>query len=943
MQKTTDTDLLLAGRKYDITPARLGDSSFQRRIERKSLMFPSTFPQAANSASYYYQDKLSLTEPLPDAMAMILFAEGYIKYWPSNIATCKSFMGTWKGSPFYIPLDLAKGAMQEYAITSMTLDKLLGNKRNDDYKLYRYWFGLREIKEGKVSYYPTIAEISSNNIKGFEKVMLEDGSKNGTINLLLDFEGNEADNTKSAVFSVSVNWDDGTSSIEPYCGLRHLTPQGEASCRLQDILGAYKSGLNNIEEKNYTDILEKMAAMMVYVAFGFRFGQGANDLDIVNAICLESSKTQQAANMTNAYKNFTEVDTATGAITAYGWGADSGMAIVRKMYEYVKGKGMRKVADWGAFPEKFLDKVQEYGLGETVDTGLVVCPDCKLCERVENADFIDFGVYFGKDSNPLTSVEYSVDEKDGNRYFQAIGRIKCSGCSSDYYRKFKPIMRREVEQMPIGEGELSQKKPYTTQWIIRSTGYGAKVGQVMGYSFIEHLRGRLPMIRFYLSYAGRTMAVDYPLEVGALSRSGRKDTLCTGASLVPNTITKSHTYYDNNFAPPLNDPSSPVPIPQLGKGTFKGPNYNDFSRTDPTTNLKLCDWCEKTGASTTLSEGKTFMRGARDVLNIDRGDGSAIFDRQDKDYFERNGKIYYKLRVTSPDGSTIIRYLDVWADNVGGVIGSAPPPIETQIKGNVCNNDLWVSKYSELIGEYAESLKTEKGIVSKFVVCEGLAWSARYDTKTRSWIPSEPADMSIWMNDVSITYPDGLTYVIDEDTWNDGVNRKNTFGDGTQEDRFPAPQCGGQVSFKSPFGTCMNSQTIPTSHEIEVVNVEDEEVTTPAGVVIKRITHLWCRTCEESFIGSPDDISGNAFIIPFSTDPSNVPVKANNQGEYSLFNEDYKWHFTHPLYPTQNKTMADLAQSSIYGKDLKKRMPKAMFRWLLNNKSFPSSGGDDNE
>ena len=122
-----------------------------------------------------------------------------------------------------------------------------------------------------------------------------------------------------------------------------------------------------------------------------------------------------------------------------------------------------------------------------------------------------------------------------------------------------------------------------------------------------------------------------------------------------------------------------------------------------------------------------------------------------------------------------------------------------------------------------------------------------------------------------------------------------------------------------------------------------EEVTTPAGVVIKRITHLWCRTCEESFIGSPDDVSGNAFIIPFSTDPSNVPVKANNQGEYSLFNEDYKWHFTHPLYPTQNKTMADLAQSSTYGKDLKKRMPKAMFRWLLNNKSFSSSGGDDNE
>ena len=911
------------------------------------MLFPPTFIQAANPSTYYYQNKLGLTESLPDAMAMMLFAEGYIKYWPSNMATCKSFMGTWKGNPFYIPPALAKGAMQEYAIASKTLDSILGRGREDDYKLYRYWFGLRETEDGNVSHYPAMAEISINSIKDFNKIMLEDGSKKGTINRLLDYDGVECDSTKSVIVTVEVDWDDGTSSEEPYCGLRHLTPQGNvASCRMQNVLGAYKSGLNIIEEKGYTDILEKMAAIMVYVAFAYRNSSGGNDLDIVNAICFESSKTQQEANMSLAYKNFTAIDTATGNITAYGWGADSGMAVVRKMYEYVKGKGMRRVADWGAFPEKFIDKVQNYTLGECVDTGLVVCPECKLCQRVENANFIDFGVYYGKDANPLTSVTYSVEENDGNKLFQAIGLVKCSGCSSSYYRKFKPIMRREVEQMPIGEGELSQRKPYTTQWIIRAEGYGAKVGQIMGYSFLEHRSGSLPSIRFYLSYAGRTMAVDYPLEVGSLSRSGLRDTLCTGASLVPNTSIKSHTYYDNNYAPPMNDPSSPTPISQLGKGVYKGPNYNAFSSIDPTTNLKLCDWCEKVGVPTTLSDGKTFMRGARDALIIDRGDGSPLFDRADKDYFDlisNTEKRIYKLRVTSPDGSTIIRYLAVFADDVGGAIGAAPTPIEAKVGGNLCVNDVWVKEYITTIREYADALMAEKGIVSKFLVCEGLAWSARYDTNKRIWIPSEPADNYTWIDDDSITYPDGLAIDVDADTWNDGNNRKNMFGDGSQEDRFPAPQCGGAVSYKSPFATCMSSQNISTSHQIEVVNIEDEEVTTPAGVVTKRITHLHCMTCEASYIGSPDDASGQFFVIGGSTDPSNVPDKGAKQGAYSLYNEDNKWYFTHEMYPSNNKSMVELAKSGVHGKEVKKRMPKAMFRWLANNKSFTSSSGGGDE
>ena len=44
-----------------------------------------------------------------------------------------------------------------------------------------------------------------------------------------------------------------------------------------------------------------------------------------------------------------------------------------------------------------------------------------------------------------------------------------------------------------------------------------------------------------------------------------------------------------------------------------------------------------------------------------------------------------------------------------------------------------------------------------------------------------------------------------------------------------------------------------------------------------------------------------------------------------------------------HETMVELAKSGVHGKEVKKRMPKAMFRWLANNKSFTSSSGGGDE
>ena len=84
MMKTTFTDAVLAGRKYEITQARMGDSSFQRALDGKYLLFPPAFTYASNPSNYEFQNRLGFTENIPEAKAMELFAEGFLNTWPQG-------------------------------------------------------------------------------------------------------------------------------------------------------------------------------------------------------------------------------------------------------------------------------------------------------------------------------------------------------------------------------------------------------------------------------------------------------------------------------------------------------------------------------------------------------------------------------------------------------------------------------------------------------------------------------------------------------------------------------------------------------------------------------------------------------------------------------------------------------------------------------------------
>jgi len=936
MMKTTFTDAVLAGRKYEITQARMGDSSFQRALDGKYLLFPPAFTYASNPSNYEFQNRLGFTENIPEAKAMELFAEGFLNTWPQGRNSCLSFVSTWKSEPINIPKTVSANAMQEYAIAKISIDNYIGADRRNDYKMFRYWYGLRRIDPDtqKITYYPSISEIFSYAIPNMNRVQYADGSKQGAINFLMKYDGNQATTPYDIVMSVEVAWDDGTTTIEPYNKIVHLNLQGETvSCRIQDSLSAYRNnGLHNIEEKNYNDIPEKMAVMMVVMAMMVRKYPRATPKTLLEKLVMACVETQQPANLTEKYLSFKELDTSVSppVVKAYGWASQGnglGFEVVLSMWNYVSNEGNAKVPTWGAFPAKFLEDIQFISYGEVYDTGLVVCPHCKACDYVQDANFIDFGVYFGNDRNPLTSVTCDPKMVNGVYVFQAVGLIKCEHCDEPYYRKFNSQMRTLPEQMPIGEQELKLRKSYNASWVIRSQGKGARRGQIRGYMFREHTKGELPSILFYLYYGGNVMSVEYPLEVGIQSRVALRDLVCTGESRL-NGI-PSHTYYDNNYAPPERDPyasGASTQLSMLGGGKYRGPQ-SMWSGVDPRTGTKSCKLCDKVGVATTLGEDVAYQRGARIFLEIDRGDGSKVFDRAEDMGNDMNNP-YYNIRLTTPS-KNIIRNLQVPCELVGVPIQGNPSPIEPKINGMVCGNDLWVQQYSRIVVEYGEALEQEMGTKAEFIVCEGLAWSGRYDENKREWVVSEPRNMASWLSAYDVI--GGTVGEIDKNTWNDGVNKSCTLANGNQIDRFPARDCLSPISYVSPYASCQSTQNIPLSHDVRLQSTEIEE----QGDVKLRRDFYSCVTCEASYKASANASEASQFIIPFATDPSNTPpITGGNEGLYDPAN---KWYFTRFLYAPHNETIQDLTTKTETKDDAKRRIPRNIFTWLENGKTFPQS------
>jgi len=338
--------------------------------------------------------------------------------------------------------------------------------------------------------------------------------------------------------------------------------------------------------------------------------------------------------------------------------------------------------------------------------------------------------------------------------------------------------------------------------------------------------------------------------------------------------------------------------------------------------------CDKNDVDTTLGEGTYFQRGARLHLIIDRGDGSTVFDRPEDSVGDN-----YKIRLTTSVKDKV-RYLEVSKSLVGELVLDSIPLIQKTISGKPCPNDKWIPAVSELIDEYADSLSQHRGIDAQFLVCEGLAWSARYSTVKRTWVVSQPKNESHWLN--NYFYDDGVVGTIDAATWDDGENKDCNLGGGNTVKRFPAMTCNDPVSYVNPYASCMSIIPIQTTHIVLLSKKEIETVATPSGDTKKLVEYYTCKTCDESY-SSCDPSYAAQFVIPDATDSLNIPSDVTS--DKGLYSPSYRWHFTHYLYKPQNKTIEDLWRMSETEHIVKKYIPKAIGEWLDRGKTFPAASG----
>ena len=149
---------------------------------------------------------------------------------------------------------------------------------------------------------------------------------------------------------------------------------------------------------------------------------------------------------------------------------------------FMTGAGINDV---GKKVGQFLDRIIVLPLGTVKDSGLVLCPHCKKCETINNAEFVDFGIQTN-DQDGFSSIKWQTRNVDGEQKFKAVGVVKCSGCSSLYFRRFSPSLRPFDNQVPIGRVNADNKP----NLFIDASRQGGTAGNapITGYTFLPRFR-----------------------------------------------------------------------------------------------------------------------------------------------------------------------------------------------------------------------------------------------------------------------------------------------------------------------------------------------------------------------------------------------------------------------------------------------------------------------
>ena len=189
--------------------------------------------------------------------------------------------------------------------------------------------------------------------------------------------------------------------------------------------------------RSNNDFVRKLGAVILIAGLSMRDRTGQPLNNRVKAWTQMAGAYLQDAAKSETYESMT-------GSTGNGWESSIGQDIMVEIAEYLYEKPLELQAIGGKIAA-FLDKEEVFPLGSVTDSGLVLCPHCKKCENRCRCQLERFRSSIFADPDPMISYTWLLR----NNRFQSVGRLTCSGCNMDYYRKFNSIYRTFSSQLPI--------------------------------------------------------------------------------------------------------------------------------------------------------------------------------------------------------------------------------------------------------------------------------------------------------------------------------------------------------------------------------------------------------------------------------------------------------------------------------------------------------------
>ena len=1030
MSNQSQLETVMGNRNYSLESAvnGLGSQVSLNKLRVRQIILPPQIKSATDTVNIHYGGVRGLDE-FAYAYGMISEAESFLNNWPTYPQLFTTARNGWSESG--VDGRLMSLATPEWvALTNMiSLNESYRNTLDESVKkerlaVYQRWWGLlappnpdkygasgQAVKDpvndprlddfsgyGRKhahQYYPTATQAFLSNRVELLKVKHLTENKQGRITSINTVDGSVVVYPTQCPYTVDVQWDDGSSETLSYLQVRHLDPViGEPMfCRAQQNLSPLDYFGNTLIDSEtgepLNDFVNKLATVLVISSMdiGFAHTTLSND-NIIHKWTNLSSPMLQPAARSITYNNMEDLSSS---IKRVGWATGIGQRIMSDIWNiFTVGGGISVI---GLKVGKFMDKKTILPLGTVKDSGLVLCPHCKKCETINNAEFVDFGIQTN-DQDGFSSIKWQTRSANGMQKFKAVGVVKCSGCSRLYFRKFYPSLRPFDNQIPFG-GVTANSKPNLFIDASRRGGTAANTS-ITGYTFLPRFRTGsegaegLPCLRVFgeldVGWEKYIRADDIPLEVGTQSRNLKKQRFCSGRTPISRfSSMTSHEWYDRNVGD--ND------------GQYLGINPSNY-KPDKRTGLLRCTWCEQVSEKTgnymvetwntgndifnyytgdrSFTNQSTFL--SRDFLELKSASGNDIFNTSGEDYEATGGETidlgdgvtmitserieYYKIRLLDNQGS--VRELHIHPDDLGQEIPAIDGSTSITIipVENPCPNEesFFLKPYQAFYEDYLEKERIELNQESRFLITEQLAYSAKLNLSSQTWEAKQPpSSYLVSKGRGSRLFTSVGVRSID---WTEG-NRDSITPQGDKP-RFPDPKMGlgTAATIITPYADNRVQRPLKNYHILKEVGADlVVEIDELSGQKITRKTpYYYCPQCNDSFHGAPTNEDANIWKFPEPTgnevfkngwdiDPvnetlvftaSDVETERRDDGSGG-YNPESDWHWTLPLY-TENKPFGTWLANAFVNNPKKVKalnFTKIMEEWLKNNKTFTEVKKDE--